>query len=909
MNANFTPASLTSSPRCARRLIAAALAMALPILPTPVDAVQDLTQQKLVGRWSNSTPTNYRQGNCTAMSPKYALAGASQAGDTAVNQGAVQVFDTVTGNWLRKLLPPGTMTQNYFFGTSVAVSGNIAVVGAPGVAGFSGLAYVYDLANGALKTTLHANDAAGNDQFGASVAIRGGLIAVGASSKSGGKGAVYLFQLSDGVQVGKIQAADGVAGDAFGLAVVMEGNILGVGAPGVGNEIGAAYFFDLSTQVLITKYTPATAIMGDSAGSTLALHGGLAVLGTQNPDNAKVYAYNVTGGNGFTLVPSDPQASSSFGCSVAVDGNLILVGCAGPFSTSGSVYVFDAESGDQVTKIRPWDAVPSKLFGYSVATCQSALLVGCPADNTQAMSSGATYLIRQVTTPMLFSKVAARGDFAPGAAESSYGTLGDAFVNGGAKVAFTTTLSGVGSNGGKDSAGYVAFTDVASGGTLQLMRRSREDLGGGVKIKSVSGTMVNNQYLAIGKARLTGAGVNTTNDQLLWWATDSGEGSLLRTGSPVMEFAGAPLLSSQELVQSIFGGALKYFAVHCTLRKGGFVNATNDSGIWAANLGTSTEAVREGNPIPSTTHMNGQFTGRVAYFLDRYTYSEALTGPNITPLTNAAIVQKKIGADEAIIVQKGAMPIGIQAMQPVAPGFSAFLGETTDGDENVLYRATVTGSGINAANNEGLWVRYLSGGTTKLQLRKGQSIPGLPGVTVSKFIHYWSTDNVNQRVVALVQLVGTGVKSTNDQALLCVEKDGSVLVVMREGEPAAGCTPATIGTISRVEVDPWSGHYAVVCALAGAPVGTEQALYTGAFYRGNNTDKITLRRPFLRLRKGQLYENQPSRIKSISLPTTHITASGAGGTGRGHAISWNGYLAITVEFDNKVRQIMFGGAQ
>lgn len=898
---SFTAAVHRRSPLC---IMAAVITATLPCLQGYADT--ELAQQKLAGRWTSPTPMNYHQGAATALSPKYAVTGAPNASDAAGNQGAVQVFDAVTGNWVRKLLPPGVPALNSYFGSSVAISGSLAVIGAPGVSSNAGLVYVYDLATGALKKTLQANDAAANDHFGHSVAIRGGLVAVGAPYKAGVKGAVYLFQLSDGVQVGKIQAGDGVAGDAFGLGLAMEGNILAVGSPGAGNEIGAAYFYDLSTQVQITKYTPANAIMGDSAGSTLAMHGGRAVLGTQNPDNARVYVYNVTGGNGYTLAPTDPKPSSGFGCSVATDSNLILVGCSGPFATSGSVYVFDAYTGMQVRKIEPLDGTPGKQFGYSVATSHSALLTGCPFDSTQALNAGAAYLIRQVTLPMIYSKAAARGDFAPGAAECNYGTLGDAFINSSMKVAFTTTLSGAGSMNGTDTAGYAAFNDVASGGAIQLMRRSREDLGGGLKIKSVSGTMSNNQVMAVGKARLAGAGVNSTNDQFIWWATTSTKGTLLRTGSPVMEFANAPLLGHTELVQSIFGGALKYIAVSCTLKPGGFVNASNDSGVWAANVGTSSEGVREGNPIPGTSFMNGQFTGRVAFYLDSYAYSEALTGPSVTPLTNAALLQKKIGNNEAVIAQKGGMPDGIQAMQPVAPALSAFLGETTDGAENVLYRATITGSGINVTNNEGLWLRYMSGGTTKLHLRKGQPVTGLPGVVVGKFIHYWSADKMNPRLLALVQLAGTGVNSTNDQALLSVESNGSMLVVMREGEPASGCTPATIGTISRVEVDAWTSHYAVVCTLAGAPAGTEQALYTGALYRGNAAEQITLRRPFLRLRKGQLYDNQTGRIKSISLPATHIPASGAGSTGRGHAISWNGYLAITVEFENKVRQIMAG---
>ena len=123
-----------------------------------------------------------------------------------------------------------------------------------------------------------------------------------------------------------------------------------------------------------------------------------------------------------------------------------------------------------------------------------------------------------------------------------------------------------------------------------------------------------------------------------------------------------------------------------------------------------------------------------------------------------------------------------------------------------------------------------------------------------------------------------------------------------------GCAGAKIRVINRVEFDTESGSYAVLATLSGAPVGTDLALFTGNVNRGTFAAQAALRRPFLALRKGQLWDNQPSPIKSISLPTSNLTASGAGCTGRGRAISRNGEFVITVEFTNGVRQIMKGSA-
>ena len=147
---------------------------------------------------------------------------------------------------------------------------------------------------------------------------------------------------------------------------------------------------------------------------------------------------------------------------------------------------------------------------------------------------------------------------------------------------------------------------------------------------------------------------------------------------------------------------------------------------------------------------------------------------------------------------------------------------------------------------------------------------------------------------------GTGVTAANDQALLLCQENATVFVVMREGDPVQH--GATVGVISRVEVAPYGGRYAVLVTLAGAPVGTEQALFIG-FTPMDYTARI---HPSLYLRKGWTFDNQPGKVRSISLPNSNIPPSGVGCTGRGRSISWDGDLAITVEFDNGARQIMKG---
>ncbi len=131
-----------------------------------------------------------------------------------------------------------------------------------------------------------------------------------------------------------------------------------------------------------------------------------------------------------------------------------------------------------------------------------------------------------------------------------------------------------------------------------------------------------------------------------------------------------------------------------------------------------------------------------------------------------------------------------------------------------------------------------------------------------------------------------------------------IVPLMREGQPAQGCHPAIIDTISRMGVDPIGGSYAVLCTLSAAPADANQALYRGQCTTGVLPDKAALRAPELFLRKGILYFNQPGKLKSITLPSSNLTASGAGGTGRGQAVAGPNLITVIVDFENGVRQIM-----
>ena len=121
--------------------------------------------------------------------------------------------------------------DNDNFGYSVALSGDYALVGAPNdddSGSSSGSAYVF-LRSGtswSQQAKLAASDGAASDFFGWSVALSGEYALVGAYGDGSESGSAYVFVRSDTTwsQQAKLVLGDGEAGDSFGQSVALSGD-------------------------------------------------------------------------------------------------------------------------------------------------------------------------------------------------------------------------------------------------------------------------------------------------------------------------------------------------------------------------------------------------------------------------------------------------------------------------------------------------------------------------------------------------------------------------------------------------------------------------------------------------------------------------------------------------------------
>jgi hypothetical protein len=199
-------------------------------------------QQKLVA--SDGAPHDLFGGS-VSVSGDTALIGACEHDS---GRGAAYVFRRTGGIWTQQqelLASDGSSFE--YFGASVSISGETAMVGAYAHDEWRGAAYVF-VPDGEVWTeqqTLRASDGASPDAFGISVSVSGDTALVGARNRQTLTGAAYVF-VRDGtawIEQQWLTASDGVSLDQLGQSVSLSGDTALLGAPEKASGTGAAYVF------------------------------------------------------------------------------------------------------------------------------------------------------------------------------------------------------------------------------------------------------------------------------------------------------------------------------------------------------------------------------------------------------------------------------------------------------------------------------------------------------------------------------------------------------------------------------------------------------------------------------------------------------------------------------------------
>lgn len=339
----------------------------------------------------------------------------------------------------------------------------------------AGAAYLYNATGGTstLVGSFKSPCLAAQNHFGSSVAVTGSFVLAGApddDTRAVDAGRAYLYDRSGGtpdVPATVFENPEALpANHKFGTAVAASGSRAVVSSPGVG-----AYVYDLTSP---TRETPAATlrspnpVLNSTFGNAIAISGSRVAV--TNSTIQKVYVFDVAGGTPDvpTHTLSGPEASVSYGCSVGIEGSIVVVGArtdtANGVPQAGSVYVYDLSSQNPTQPIgllaKPTPIIGDS-FGSSVAISGSRVVVGAPGDDEGASAAGAAYAF-DLTQPSSFVPVAALFNPNP----ESVDNFGNAVAINGTHILVAAPRD----NTGAADAGIAYVYDLSSPAPLQPVR-------------------------------------------------------------------------------------------------------------------------------------------------------------------------------------------------------------------------------------------------------------------------------------------------------------------------------------------------------------------------------------------------------------------------------------------------------
>ncbi len=270
-------------------------------------------------------------------------------------------------------------------------------------------------------TKIKASDATSNYRFGERVAIDGDIAAVTSRSNGAGLGKVYIY-VNDGSgnwsEQTILTASDGFSGDNFGSSVAIEGNYLVVGARSQLNssdvDTGAAYLFEYNgagTWTEVAIFHPSDGISDDRFGESIAIEGNLILVGTRNGSVggcAYVYENDGTGTFTYSETKLEPQVQSNysgarFGYNVKIENGKAYVSGAQDYSSvgrasAGSVQIWEqANDGTWSRTHRLRGTETSEYFGSGLDVEGDYLAIGAynfEVSSTPEADQGRVYVYK-----------------------------------------------------------------------------------------------------------------------------------------------------------------------------------------------------------------------------------------------------------------------------------------------------------------------------------------------------------------------------------------------------------------------------------------------------------------------------------------------------------------------------------
>lgn len=328
-------------------------------------------------------------GNTLVVSAPNAWRGAFGQPGSVAEAGAVYVFTGSDATWTQTAkLMPADLVEYGGFGGSLALEGDTLFAGAAYGGGAGEAVYVYQRSGGAwgAPARIAAPNPASRQYFGAAVALAGDVALVGApgltccnATDPFEEGVVYVYTRGGGVwsPAGTLSPDDGFAGDNFGCDIAFDGVtavIAACQAYGLSEtHPGYAYVFTRNgaTWSQTARLEPAAGGAGDFPIDAVALAGDRLVLGALSappaPYLGHIFPYRREGATWVEqppIVAPDGRPNTGFGLSLALSQTHLLAGAAEqPYLNvpeQGVVSVFTAASGSRYDIYMPINVAPGR---------------------------------------------------------------------------------------------------------------------------------------------------------------------------------------------------------------------------------------------------------------------------------------------------------------------------------------------------------------------------------------------------------------------------------------------------------------------------------------------------------------------------------------------------------------------
>ncbi|WP_036841644.1 Ig-like domain-containing protein [Polaribacter sp. Hel_I_88] len=376
-------------------------------------------------------------GFSVAIDGNKAIVGSYLDDDNGSNSGSVYIFSFSNNIWTQEAkLTASDGAANDFFGQSVGISGDKAIVSAHGDLNNlanSGSAYIFNFDGNiwSEEQKIKASNPSSGDRFGFSVAISGdkAIISAFADNKDNftpDSGSAYIYNFDGNIWSveQKLIASDAAANNRFGFSVAISGDKAIIGSDNDDN-IGSAYIFNFVNNIWTqeAKLIASDGATADGFGESVAISDDNAIIGAYGDDDngsnsgsAYIFSFtNNTWSQEAKLTASDGNVGHYFGLSVGIIAGNAIVG-AKYSSNFGAAYIYSLVNNvwTQEIKLTASDGTWSDNFGNSVGISGNKVIIGADFDDDNGSNSGSAYFYELGNTPPTTTNVTFAGTLEEG---------------------------------------------------------------------------------------------------------------------------------------------------------------------------------------------------------------------------------------------------------------------------------------------------------------------------------------------------------------------------------------------------------------------------------------------------------------------------------------------------------------